>query len=186
MPVKAMDLFDAYQKNALPKDHGYIVSSFFSAHTAYSRYEIVSYNNVKSIYPSDAGLTFQTDGKKLFVLVEPSSYPSKATEPFTRPSSDKIPLRFSELDLYTCKNQTRIYLAKDAMVSYGSFTIMKPAGINFTFCFYFLPDMHQSLQLFFEKTFNKEAGVPLIDSKKVSISVARKIETSMVWDFKAE
>ena len=186
MPVKAMDLFDAYSKNALPKDHGYIVSSFFAAHTAYSRYEIVSYNNVKSIYPSEDGLTFQTDGKKLFVLVEPSNYPSKGMEPYVRSTAEKIPLRFNELELYTCKNQTRIYWAKDAVISYGAFTIMRPAGINFAFCFYYLPDMHQSMQLFFEKTFNKEAGVPLSDSKKVAASVAEKIKSAMVWDYQSE
>ncbi|HOX31824.1 MAG TPA: hypothetical protein PLB91_05800 [Spirochaetales bacterium] len=186
MPVKAMDLFDAYSKNALPKDHGYIVSSFFAANTAYSRYEVVSYNNVKSIYPNEDGLTFQTDGKKLFILIEPSNYPNKGNEPFLRSSAEKIPLRFSELELHTCKNQTRIYWGKDSVVSYGSFTIMRPAGVNFSFCFYLLPDMYQSLQLFFEKTFNKEAGVPLADSKKVSAAVAEKIKTSMAWDFKTE
>jgi len=53
-----MDLFDAYAKNALPKDHGYVVTSFFSNNSVYSRYEIVSYNNVKSIYPNEEGLTF--------------------------------------------------------------------------------------------------------------------------------
>ena len=186
MPVKAMDLFDAYSKNALPKDHGYIVSSFFSANSAYSRYEIVSYNNVKSIYPNEDGLTFQTDGKKLFILIEPANYPNKAMEPFVRSTAEKIPLRFGELELHTCKNQTRIYWGKDAVVSYGAFTIMRPAGVNFSFCFYFLPDMHQSLQLFFEKTFNKEAGVPLADAKKVSILVSEKIKSSMVWDFQSE
>ena len=186
MPVKAMDLFDAYSKNALPKDHGYVVSSFFAPNTAYSRYEVVSYSNVKSIYPNEDGLTFQTDGKKLYVLIEPPNYPSKGMEPFVRSSAEKIPLRFSELELYTCKNQIRIYYAKDASISYGSFTIMRPAGINFAFCFYLLPDIYQSMQLFFEKTFNKEAGVPLADSKKVSASVAERVKATMVWDFKTE
>jgi hypothetical protein len=186
MPVKAMDLFDAYGKNALPKDHGYIVSSFFSANSAYSRYEVVSYNNVKSIYPNEDGLTFQTDGKKLFVLVEPANYPNKGMEPFVRSTAEKIPLRFNELELHTCKNQTRIYWGKDAVLSYGAFTIMRPAGVNFSFCFYFLPDMYQSIQLFFEKTFNKEAGVPLSDAKTVSAAVSEKIKTKMVWDFSKE
>jgi len=72
------------------------------------------------------------------------------------------------------------------VISYGAFTIMRPAGINFAFCFYYLPDMHQSMQLFFEKTFNKEAGVPLSDSKKVAASVAEKIKSAMVWDYQSE
>jgi hypothetical protein len=186
MPVKAMDLFDAYAKNALPKDTGYIVTSFFANSSVYSRYEIVSYNNVKSIYPSEDGLTFQTDGKKLFVLIEPSNYPNKGMEPYVRSNADKIPLRFSELDTHVCKNQTRIYWAKEAVISYGSFTIARPAGINFSFCFYQLPDMFQSLQLFFEKTFNKEASIPFADAKKVAAAVADKIKTKMIWDYQAE
>ena len=186
MPVKAMDLFDAYAKNALPKDHGYIVTSSFSANSVYSHYEIVSYNNVKTIYPSEEGLTFQTDGKKIFVLIEPGSYPNKGMEPFVRSNAEKIPLRFSELDLHTCKNQTRIYWAKEAVMSYGSFTISRPAGINFSFCFYQLPDMYQSMQLFFEKTFSKECSVPFADAKKVAAALTENVKTKMVWDYQAE
>jgi hypothetical protein len=183
MPVKAMDLFDAYAKNALPKDHGYIVTSFFSSNTIYSRYEIVSYANVKSIYPSEEGLTFQTDGKKLYILVEPANYPNKGMEPYVRSTAEKIPLRFSELESHVCKNQTRIYWSKDAVVSYGAFTVARPEGINFSFCFYQLPDVIQSLQLFFEKTFNKETSVPLADSKKVAAAFAENIKTKMVMDY---
>jgi hypothetical protein len=186
MPVKAMDLFDAYAKNALPKEHGYIVTSFFSPSTAYSRYEIVSYNNVKSIYPNEEGLTFQTDGKKLYVLVEPSNYPNKGMEPFLRSTIEKIPLRFSELELHNCKNQTRAYWGKDAVMSYGAFTIARPAGINFTFCFYELPDMYQSLQIFFEKTLNKEASLPFLDAKKVAAAVIETVKAKMTWDYKSE
>ena len=183
MPVKAMDLFDAYAKNALPKDHGYIVTSFFSTNSTYARYEIVSYNNVKSIYPSEDGLTFQTDGKKLYVLIEPSNYHNKGMEPFVRSTAEKIPHRFSELELYTCKNQTKAYWGKDAVMSYGAFTVARPAGINFSFCFYLLPDMYQSLQLFFEKTFNKEASVPLADAKKISAGLTETVKAKMTWDF---
>jgi hypothetical protein len=183
MPAKAMDLFDAYAKNALPKDHGYVVTSFFSDNSVYSRYEIVSYNNVKSIYPSEEGLTFQTDGKMLYILIEPANYPNKGMEPFVRSTAEKIPLRFSELDLITCKNLTKIYWSKDAVISYGSFTIARPTGINFSFCFYYLPDMFQSMQLFFEKTFNKEASVPQADAKKAAAAIVETIKTKMVWDF---
>lgn len=183
MAVKAMDLFDAYSKNMLPSDQGFIVSSFFSVNSAYSRYEVVSYNNVKSIYPAEEGLTFQTDGKKMHILVEPANYPKKAEEPFVRSSNEQIPHRFSELDLHTCKNQTKIYTGKDAVMSYTSFTIMKPTGLNFAFIFYFLPDVYDSLALFFEKTLNKEAGVPLLDAKKVAKPLALKIKDRISWSY---
>lgn len=183
MPLKAMELFDAYNKNNLPKEEGYIVSSFFSTNSAYSRYEIVSYNNVKSIYPQDNGLTFHTDGKKLFILVEPANYPTKGTEPYVRSSSEAIPLRFSELDTNITKNQTRVMIATKPVMSYGSFTILKPEGINVALVFYKLPDMYETMQLFFERTFNKEAGIPMTDAKKCAAKVASSVKTLMQWEF---
>lgn len=183
MPVKALDLFDAYSKNMLPKENGYIVSSFFSPNSAYSRYEVVSYNNVKGIFPADNGLTFQSDGKKLHILVEPMGYAKKSEEPYVRSSAEQIPHRFSELELHTAKNQTKIYWGKKSVMSYTSFTILKPTGVNFSFVFFMLPDMYDSLSLFFEKTFNKEAGVPLADAKKVAKLVSAKIKETMVWEF---
>ena len=107
-------------------------------------------------------------------------------EPFVRSTIEKIPLRFSELEMHNCKNQTRIYWAKEAVISYGSFTIARPAGINFSFCFYQLPDMFQSMQLFFEKTFSKEASIPFVDAKKVAAAIADKIKTKLIWDYQAE
>ena len=183
MPIKAMDLFDAYSKSMLPMEHGFIVSSFFHRNSSYSRYEIVSYNNVKSIYPSDEGITFQTDGKKMHILIEPSNYPKKGEEPYVRTRADQIPHRFSELDLHTCKNQTKIYFSKDSVMSYTAFTIMKPEGINFSFLFFMLPDIYDSMALFFEKTFNKEAAVPLADAKKVAKLVANKVQANMNWEY---
>jgi len=183
MPIKAMDLFDAYAKSALPQDQGYLVSSFFAPNTAYARYEIVSYNNVKSIYASDEGLTFQTDGKKLYILIEPQNYSKKNEEPYIRSSIEQIPQRFNELECHICKNQSRIYYGKKSLISYGSFTVMRPTGVNFAIVFYSLPDMYASLQMFFEKTFNKEAQVPLADARKVSKAVSEKIHETMTWDF---
>ncbi|HSV57178.1 MAG TPA: hypothetical protein VLH39_08760 [Magnetospirillaceae bacterium] len=183
MTVKALDLFDAFEKGLLPKEQGYIVSSFFKPNSAYSRYEIVSYKNVKSIYPSGEGLTFQTDGKKLFILSEPQNYSAKSAEPYIRSSAEQIPLRFSELDCHTAKNQTRVYYSKKAVLSYGAFTVLKPTGVNFAFCFYFLPDIFDSMQVFFEKTFNKEAGVPLADAKKVAAAVIKTAREALAVEY---
>ena len=99
MAPKALDLFQAYSQDKLPREGGYIVSSFFSETSTYSIYEVVAYSGVKNIYLTEEGLTFQTDGSKLFVLVEPPTYPRKYIEPFRRESSQTIPHRFSELDI---------------------------------------------------------------------------------------
>ncbi|MDR2029517.1 MAG: hypothetical protein LBP93_08270 [Treponema sp.] len=184
MAVKAMDLFEAYAQDKLPKDQGYIISSFFSDNSAYSIYEVVSYSGVKSIYLTETGLTFQTNGKKLHILIEPASYPNKAMEPYVRTAHEQIPLRFSELEQIIAKNQSKIMIAKKPIDSFSSFTILKPSGINFALVFYQLPDLFDSLRLFFEKTFNKEAGIPQIDARKGSQKVAEIVKKTM--DFKGE
>ncbi len=109
---KAVDLFKAYAEGKLPSDGGYIVSSFLDEHSAYSRYEVIAYNGVKSIVLTNEGLTFQTDGNKIFVLAEPPNYAQKHLEPFRRTAKDQIPHRFSELDILTTKNQTKVMVSK--------------------------------------------------------------------------
>ncbi|MDR2631425.1 MAG: hypothetical protein LBC60_10920 [Spirochaetaceae bacterium] len=184
MAVKAMDLFDAYRQDQLPKDEGYVISSFFNSNSAYSIYEIVSYSGVKSIYLNDAGLTFQTNGKKMHVLIEPASYPNKAIEPYVRSHTEQIPLRFSELEQITAKNQSKIMIAKQPIDSFSSFTILKPTGVNFALVFYNRPDLFATLQMFFEKTFNREAGIPQADAKKSAKRVADIVQATM--SFKGE
>jgi hypothetical protein len=179
MAIRALDLFEAYVQNKLPKDEGYIISSFFNENTAYSIYEIVSYSGVKTIYLNDTGLTFQTNGNKLHVLVEPASYPSKAIEPYVRTEREQIPLRFSELEIITTKNQSKIMIAKEPMMAFSSFTILKPSGINFALVFYRLPGLYDSLAVFFEKTLNREAGIPQADAKKGAAKIAEIVETRM-------
>jgi hypothetical protein len=184
MAIKAMDLFEAYSQDKLPKDQGYIISSFFSTNSAYSIYEIVSYSGVKTIYLSETGLTFQTNGKKMHILAEPASYPNKAIEPFVRTANEQIPLRFNELESIIAKNQTKIYISKKPIISFSSFTILKPSGMNFSIVFYQLPDIFESLEKFFEQTFNKEVGIPQADARKVAKKVTEIMSKTM--DFKGE
>ena len=168
MSIKALDMFQAYASNSLPKDGGYIVSSFLKETSAYSRYEIIAYNTVKSLYLSSDGLTFQSDGNKLYVLVEPPNYAKKYVEPFRRDTEDHMPHRFSELEILITKNQSKVMISKKPIITYTSFTILKPTGINFAFVFFNLPDVLDSIESFFEKTLNSEAKVPTFDSKKAA------------------
>ncbi len=181
MASKAMDLFEAYAQDKLPKDQGYIVSSFFSLNSTYSKYEIVSYAGVKAIYLTEDGMTFETNGKKLHMLIEPPNYPNKAIEPFLRSSVDQVPLRFSELTQVVSKNQTKIMIAKQPVETFSSFTILKPTGINFALVFYHLPDVYDTLTIFFEKTLNKEAGVPMVDAKKAAVKAIEIVKETMGW-----
>jgi hypothetical protein len=184
MAVKAMDLFEAYRQDKLPKDQAYVVSSFINGNTGYSIYELISYSGVKAIYLEGSGLTFQSSGKKLHILIEPASYPHKGTEPYLRDKTEQVPLRFKEVDIITAKNQVKIMIAKEPNESLSSFTVTKPSGLNVSFVFYNLPDIYDNLGLFFEKSFNSDAGVPQVDAKKAAKQLVATVEKTMA--FKAD
>ncbi len=168
MPIRALDLFQAYSNNSLPKDGGIIVSSFLKDTSSYSRYEVIAYNSVKNLYLSTDGLTFQSDGNKIYVIVEPPNYAKKYVEPFRRDTEEHVPHRFNELDILITKNQTKVMVSKKPIMTYTSFTILKSAGINFSFVFYRLSDILESIAAFFEKTLNTEAKIPKVDAKKAA------------------
>jgi len=182
MPTKALDLFQAYAQEKLPRDGGYIVSSFFDPNSTYSRYEVVAYNGVKGISLSEEGLQFQADGNKIFVLVEPPSYPRKYEEPVNRNRAEMIPHRFKELEIFTAKNQAKIMVSKEPVISYSSFTILRPTGVDFAFVFYNREDVLESLKSFFTQTLNREAAIPQIDSKRGAEYVIRALQKFTVWE----
>jgi len=181
MAAKAMDLFEAYTQNKLPMDEGYIVSSFFKTDSAYSIYEIVSYSAVKDFYIAGNGLTFQTNGKKLYVLVEPSSYNYKTVEPYCRSKEDQLPFRFSEANVITARNQAKIMFNKEPMQAISAFTVLKPEGMNFSFLFYSLPDVFESMNKFFAKTLNQEAGISQPDAVKAAKAISELCSKTLTW-----
>ena len=176
MPIKALDLFQAYAQDKLPREGGFIVTSFLQETSTYSIFEVVAYSGVKSLYLSSDGLTFQSDGNKLYVLVEPPTFPRKHVEPFRRDSIEKIPHRFSELEILTAKDQSKIMISREHVYTYGSFTVLKPMGINFALIFYNLPDVHDSVRLFFEQTLNQEAKIGKADAKKAAKAIVAGVE----------
>lgn len=181
MAIRAMDLFDAYMQSKLPLDEGYIVTSFFKADSAYSIYEIISYSAVKDIYSSGDSITFQTNGKKMFVLVEPATYPNKMIEPYVREKESMVPLRFSEAHTIVAKNQSRIFFNKEPQQAISAFTVVRPEGMNFAFLFYSLPDTFNSIERFFAKSLNSEAGVPQVDAQKAAKKIAELCSQTLTW-----
>lgn len=181
MAVKAMDLFEAYEHNKLPMDEGYIVSSFFKPDTSYSIYEVISYSAIKDIYATGNGITFQTNGKKIFILVEPPTYPQKSMEPYCRAQDFLVPLRFSEANIITAKNQSKVMFSKEPQQAMSAFTVVKPEGMDFAFLFYSLPDVFASMEKFFSKTLNREAGVSQNDAVKAAKEISELCEKSLTW-----
>ncbi len=181
MKAKALELFKAYADSMLPSDGGYIVSSFLDESSSYARYEVVAYSGVKTIFMTEEGLNFQTDGNKIFVLSLPASYPHKAEEPFRRDLKEQIPHRFEELEILTTRNQTKVMVSKSPLMTYGSFTILKPSGINFSFLFFNTPDVFETIAKFFAATLNKEAAVPKSEAEKASKLVVAGLEKFTIW-----
>jgi flagellar biosynthesis GTPase FlhF len=186
-PVETSDvpyrnLFDAYSMGKLPFAEGYIVSSFFSETSNYGIYEVVSYAGVKEIFLTETGLQFVTGGKKLYILVEPDTYQIKFQEPVSRAEGEKIPKRFNELEIITAKNQTKIMIAKEPNESYGSFTILKPTGINFDVVFYQLPAVYKSLADFFVESLNRQRKVPEHDAKAAAQKVTEILKKYMSFE----
>jgi hypothetical protein len=182
--VKVRNLFDAFAQGKLPLNQGYIVSSFFNDTSAYSIYEIVSYSGVKEIFITETGLQFVTGGKKLYILLEPDTYPLKYQEPVSRKDDERIPKRFSELEIITAKNQSKIMVAKEPNETYGSFTILKPQGTNFSVLFYEADDVYETLASFFEESLNKQRKIPQADAKKAAQLISATVEKYM--SFKSE
>ncbi len=181
MPTKALDLFEAYKQNLLPKEGGYIVSSFFQETSAYSRYEVVAYNNLKDLYPSDEGLTFQSDGNKLFVLCEPFSYPNRHMEPISRDKSYQVPHRFKEMDILVCRDQSRVMVSKQPVMSYTSFTILRPRSSDFAVIFYNLPNVLDTIQAFFAKTLNTATRIPKTEAAQAARLIVDGLRKFTIW-----
>jgi len=180
--AKYRNLFDAYKLEKLPREQGYIISSFFKENDAYSIYEVVSYAGVKEIYPTDTGLTFVSGSKKLYILVEPAIYHHKGQEPVSRKQGDSIPKRFNELEVIIAKNQTKIMVAKEPNEVYGSFTILKPASLNFSVVFYELPDLYETIAAFFTDSLNKQRKVPERDAKTAANLIVETIKKTMGFE----
>ena len=176
-----MELYEAYEKNMLPRDEGYVVSAFYLPDSPYSILEIISYSEVKNFFASTDSLTFQSNGKKIYILVEPSSYNHKSQEPYVRPSKYQIPLRFNDLNIYTCKNQYKVMYNKEPQMMMTSFTVLKPTGHNFSLIVFQQDDIQKTLAKLFQSALHNESNVPLNDSKVISEDLAEMIVTKLCW-----
>ena len=181
VPIKYLNLFDAFKNNKLPAEQGYIISSFMSETSAYAIYEVVSYAGVKNIFEAGDSLQFTAGGKKLYILVEPATYNNKPVEPVSRSRSEgeSIPKRFYELEILTAKNQTKIMVAKEPDELTGAFTVLKPTRMNFSIVVYELPDIHETIIALFTESLNMDRKIPQADAKKAAQLIAKTIFDKM-------
>jgi hypothetical protein len=179
--VKSIDLFQAHSEGKVALEGGYIVSSFFQDSSSYAKFEVVAYKAVKSLSPSEEGLTFQCDANKLFVLVEPADYERRDAEPFARDSQHQVPHRFSELEQITAANMTRIMLSRQPVSVYAAFTVAKPTPLSSSLLFYNLPDVLDSIAAYFERILIARAGVPPFDAAEAARRIVAAVRRFTIW-----
>jgi cytochrome c-type biogenesis protein CcmH/NrfF len=103
-------------------------------------------------------------------------------EPVSRAEGERIPKRFSELEIIISRNQSKIMVAKEPNESYGSFTVLKPQGNNFAVVFYDLPGMYKTIADFFVETLNRQRKIPETDAKKAAMLIVKTIEKHMGFE----
>ncbi len=164
---KFLPTFDAYKAGKLPNQQGFILSIFYHHSSTFTRYELVSFGNVKDIYQSDEGLVFQAEGRKLYILVEPAGWPNKHIEPAYRSDSERIPYRFKEVIAFTTNRQDKVYIGRDPVVTYTSFTVVNPTGHDVSYVFYPIDDVKATMLEFLRLSLWKQARVPQSDARRL-------------------
>ena len=168
MMAKALELFSAYRSGRVPPGGGYVVSSCMVDGCAYVRYEIVAYRRARNLDLSREGLTFASDGSRIFALVEPEGYPGKGTEPLRRDARHRIPHRFAELTMVVVRNHSRIMVSRDPVVVSAAFTVARPAEIDFAFLFLPRYDALDTIHAFMAKTLQQECLVPATGARRAA------------------
>jgi hypothetical protein len=162
-----METFIAYKENRLPDQQGYILSVFYHESSTYTRYELVSFGNVKDIFTNEDGLVFQAEGRKLYILAQPAGWPDSHVEPAYRSDAERIPYRTKELIKYTTGRRDEVFIGQEPIITYSSFTILKPVGQNVSYVFFPEENIKETILEFFRISLWKQARVPQSDARKL-------------------
>jgi hypothetical protein len=168
-----METFKAYAENRLPDQYGYIMSVFYHNNSTYTRYELISFGNVKDIYKSDEGLVFSAEGRKMYILVQPAGFPNSHTEPAYRTDAERIPYRFRELIDYTTNRQDHVYIGSEPIITYTNFTVLKPIGQDVSYVFFPSENVKEEIMEFFRISLWKQARVPQSDARKLLVPLGQ-------------
>lgn len=177
----ALHLFDAFQKNKLPKYGGFIVCMRFVDDTGYTVIEIIGYENMQDIYPDGQTLVFKSVGCKLFAIVEPAAYLLKSVEPVNRPAEQTIPYRFSELARITTKRFQNVFVGRKPVFMPTSFSVFKPSGEDLAVLFYDQAEVYANIQDFIIMILRDRLRLPAPDSRKAAEIIARGIREFRLW-----
>ena len=165
---KALDLFGAFRAGRIPPRGGYVVSSFMVDGSAYVRFEIVAYREARTLRLSADGLSIAADAGKLYVLVEPVGYHDSATEPWRRDARHRVPHTFDELSTVSARNHSRIMVSSAPVLASAVFTIVPPAGTDFSFLFLPRREALDTIYAFLWQTLRDECLVPSVAARRAA------------------
>lgn len=127
-------MFKGLMDGAIPIGGGGLIFNVaFSPKFNYGVMEVVGFKNVKNVIQGSDGVTFQSDGYKIFVVYEPKTYTQRYMEPYLRTGIEQIPLRFNELKIIDLPSNDRVFVSAQPYVSHGSFTIEAPEEGDFVY-----------------------------------------------------
>ena len=100
MALKWIDLFEGLMQEKIPfEENGYILKATFDHESSnYAVMELIAFKNVKNVAISESGVTFYSDGYKIFVAYEPVGYRFRYQEPYLRDGIYQFPARFNEVE----------------------------------------------------------------------------------------
>jgi len=180
--AKATSLLKAYMNEEIPVGGGFIVSAFFLRGSAFGIYEITAYRNVKDIFKSEDGVTFRTDGNRAYLMVEPPTYSKKHIEPVNREDSQSIPYRFAEMDVFTARKSEKIFVGKEPISLYSSFTIVERDGDSFAFIFFPTQDVYVAIKKFIADSLYNDCNLGKQDAMQGAQMFLSTVKKFSIWN----
>ncbi len=163
-----MSLFEGLMKGEIPFDGtGFILVANFSDNSNYAIVEVVAFRNIKQFIQTDDGVTFYSDGYKIYLLYEPVSYRFRFQEPYLRDQGEAIPMRFNELHIFDMPSHDRVLMSISPYVSMGTFYIEKPHPGNLVVYFFDRGDAHQNMDQYLTKLLSEDLKVPRSKMREV-------------------
>ncbi len=178
----AVDLYQGLTDESIPLHGGggFIFNARFATDSNYAIFETITFRNVRNIVMTDQGVTFYSDGNRVFVLYEPKNYVRRHIEPYLREDKERIPQRFSESLVYSLPGGDRLLFSRKPYFSRGSFTVENPEAGAIVQYFYDRPDAERHIATQLGEILHRDFGILQRDLRSPLMAfeaIARHIRT---------
>ncbi len=184
MALKWIDLFDGLMKEAIPfEENGYIIKATFDQEASnYAVIELIAFKNVKNVAISDSGVTFYSDGYKVYLAYEPVTYRFRYQEPYLRDGIYHFPARFNEIETIEMPKHDKIFISKKPYMSQGSFNVDRPGAGDLTYYIYNNQRVEEHIFQFINSILTDDLRI----TKSVMPEVNKYIKQNLEFFYQAE